>query len=85
MAGAEGIEPSARGFGVDVEKVLHCNAFRLFQPLAGFHQFIFLRFDAFLMLSAYEIRLPSRIRQGHKHCGAEASQGTKICVRENKD
>ena len=46
MAGAEGIEPLARGFGVDVEKDLHRNAFRSFQPLADFRQFALLRFDA---------------------------------------
>ena len=33
-------------------------AFRLFQPLAGFRSFSSLRFDAFLMPFAYEIRLP---------------------------
>ena len=55
MAGAEGIEPSARGFGVDVEKVLHRSAFRTFQPLASFRLFAFLPFDAFLMLFAYEM------------------------------
>ena len=52
MAGAEGIEPSARGFGVDVEKVLCCNAFRTFQPLASLRLFASLPFDAFLMLFA---------------------------------
>ena len=50
LAGAEGFEPSARGFGVDVEAVVHLNAFRLFQPLAGFRRFPPLRFDALLML-----------------------------------
>ena len=50
MAGAEGIEPSARGFGVDVEKALHRSAFRSFQPLADFRRFVSLPFDAFLML-----------------------------------
>ena len=50
MAGAEGIEPSARGFGVDVEKVLPRSAFRQFQPLTSFRRFVLLRFDAFLML-----------------------------------
>ena len=50
MAGAEGIEPSARGFGVNVGKSLHRNAFRLFQPLADLRRFAPLRSDAFLML-----------------------------------
>ena len=50
MAGAEGIEPSARGFGVDVGKVLHRNTYRPFQPLAGFRRFVSRHSDAFLML-----------------------------------
>ena len=50
MAGAEGIEPSARGFGVDVGKGLPRNAFRPFQPFADFCRFAPLRSDAFLML-----------------------------------
>ena len=50
MAWAEGIEPSARGFGVDMGKVLHGSTFRPFQPLAGFRQLAPVRFDAFLML-----------------------------------
>lgn len=53
MAGAEGIEPSARGFGVDMGKALRRNAFRLFQPIADFPLFLFSAFDAFLMLYAY--------------------------------
>ena len=57
MAGAEGIEPSARSFGVEVEKVLPRNTFRLFQPLAGFHRFVSLHSDAFLMLFAYKMCL----------------------------
>ena len=70
MAGAEGIEPSARGFGVDVEKLLHRYTSRPFQPLADFYWFALLRFDAFLMLFAYETRFPTRIRHGHKRYGA---------------
>ena len=50
MAGAEGFEPSARGFGVDVGKPLRRNAFRLLQRLAGFPLVFLSAFDAFLML-----------------------------------
>ena len=35
LAGAEGLEPSARGFGVDVRKSLCRKAFRSFQQFAG--------------------------------------------------
>ena len=85
MAGAEGIEPSARGFGVDVGKNLHHNAFRLFQPLADFRQFAPLRFDAFLMLFAYELRLPTWICQRRKRYEAEHPKVLKIYIRENKE
>ena len=82
MAGAEGIEPSARGFGVDVEKVLPRIIFRPFQPLASFRRFISLRSDAFLMLFAYEIRLPTRIYWGHKRYGSKRFEVLKIYIRE---
>ena len=81
MAGAEGIEPSARGFGVDVEKVLHRSAFHLFQPLASFRRFTPLHFDAFLMLFAYEICPPPRL-SGTQTLWGRVSQGAQnLCQR----
>ena len=50
MAGAEGFEPSALGFGVAVRKSLRRGTSRLFQPLAGFRSFHPSAVDAFLML-----------------------------------
>ena len=35
LAGAEGLEPSARGFGVDVGKALRRKTSRSFQQFAG--------------------------------------------------
>ena len=52
LAGAEGLEPSARGFGADVGKLLARSASRSFQPLAGFGAFLCACFDALLMLCA---------------------------------
>ena len=85
MAGAEGIEPSARGFGGDVEKVFPRNAFRLFQPLADFRRSASLPFDAFLMLSAYEIRLPTRIVHRCRRYGAGRLRVLKIYFRGPKE
>ena len=82
MAGAEGIEPSARGFGVDVGNILHRSAFRLFQTFSAFRQFALLRFDAFLMLFAYEIRLPTRIYWGHKRYGSKRFEVLKIYIKK---
>ena len=50
LAGAEGLEPSARGFGVDVGKALARSASRSGQPLADFGAFLCAGFDALLML-----------------------------------
>ena len=50
LAGAEGLEPSARGFGVDVGKLLTRNASRSFRLVAGFCAFLSLLGDALLML-----------------------------------
>ena len=52
MAGAEGIEPSARGFGGDVGKRPGCGAVRPFQAVTGFKQVTLRRGDAILMLYA---------------------------------
>lgn len=74
MAGAEGIEPSACGFGVDVEKNLYRNAFRLFQPFDGFRRFAPLYFDAVLML----FPMPSpRKPAGTQTLWIKASWGTQ--------
>ena len=52
MAGAEGIEPSARSFGGDVGKRPGRGAVRPFQAVADFEQVVSRRGDAFLMLYA---------------------------------
>lgn len=50
MAGAEGIEPSARGFGGDVGKRPGRGAVRPFQAVTGFEQVVLQRGDALLVL-----------------------------------
>ena len=50
MAGAEGFEPSARGFGVAVEVYTLHKTSLVSQTLADLHRFTFRHSDAFLML-----------------------------------
>jgi len=50
MAGAEGFEPSARGFGVAVEVYTLHKASLVSQTLADLHRFTFRHSDAFLIL-----------------------------------
>ena len=50
MAGAEGFEPSARGFGGDVGKRPGRGAVQPFQAVTGFEQVVLRRGDALLML-----------------------------------
>ena len=76
MAGAEGIEPSARGFGVDVGKALQRSAIRPFQPLAGFRRFTSLHSDAFLMLLPISVPLLPR-PSGVQSPWGRASQDTQ--------
>ena len=61
LAGAEGLEPSARGFGVDAKKTLRRKTFRSFQRLTRFCGFAFSEGDTFLMLCALLSRPPHRI------------------------
>ena len=50
MAGAEGFEPSALGFGVAVRKFLRQGASRSFRAVAGGQRLHSFDVDAFLML-----------------------------------
>ena len=50
LAGAEGFEPSARGFGVAVEVYTLHKTSLVSQTLADLHRFTFRHSDAFLML-----------------------------------
>ena len=50
MAGAEGFEPSARGFGVAVEVYTLHKTSLVSQTLADLHRFTFRHSDAFLIL-----------------------------------
>ncbi len=50
MAGAEGFEPSALGFGVAVGKTLRHGASRSVRAVAGFHSLCPSVFDAIMML-----------------------------------
>ena len=50
LAGAEGFEPSARGFGVAVEVYTLHKASLVSQTLADLHRFTFRHSDAFLIL-----------------------------------
>ena len=85
MAGAEGIEPSARGFGVDVGNTLHRKAFRTFQPLASFRLFASLPFDAFLMLFACETCFPNWIVRDIKAVGQSVPGCSNFTPEETKN
>ena len=61
MAGAEGIDPSARGFGGDVEKPTGRGAVRPFQAIAESGYSTLRRDDALLMLSAAFPRLKTAL------------------------
>lgn len=58
------LDSQALGFGIYVGKGLPRNAFRLFQPFAGFHRFAPLRFDAFLMLLRVGVLSPHQVVKG---------------------
>ena len=64
MAGAEGFEPSARGFGVAVEVRTLYKTSLVSQALTNLEQFVLSISDAFLMLSLSGAMHPSHRTMG---------------------